>query len=79
MLAMGHGPLVFPPALAKAREQPELVAQLLEQAAKESGGAFTNRRELTGARGGPIQAATQMTTMTPEEFRDIAKQVADEV
>lgn len=33
-----------------------MIAQLLEQAAKESGGAFTNRRELTGAGGGPVQA-----------------------
>ena len=32
-----------------------LAAQLLEQAAKEVGNAYTNRRELTGAGGGPIQ------------------------
>lgn len=56
-----------------------MAAQLLEQAAKEAGGSFTNRRELTGAKGGPIQSTAQSTTMTPEEFRDIAKQVADEV
>lgn len=31
-----------------------LAAQLLEQAAKEVGGAFTNRRELQGPGGGPI-------------------------
>lgn len=67
--------------LIKAEGQGNMVlaAALIEQVAKETGGAFTNRRELTGAKGGPIQAATQTTTMTPEEFRDIAKQVADEV
>lgn len=32
-----------------------LAAQLLEQAAKESGGAFTNRRELSGPDGKPIE------------------------
>jgi hypothetical protein len=56
-----------------------MVAQLLEQAAKEVGGIFTNRRELTGKGGGPIQQATQTVQMTPDEFRAIAKQIADEV
>ena len=32
-----------------------LAASLLEQAAKEIGGAYTNRKELTGAGGGPIE------------------------
>ena len=64
---------------AESSGNASMAAQLLEQAAKESGGSFTNRRELTGAKGGPIQAATQTTTMSPEQFREIAKQVADEV
>ncbi|VFR20235.1 Phage protein [plant metagenome] len=33
-------------------------ASILEQAAKEVGGAFTNRREHTGADGGPIEQRT---------------------
>lgn len=33
------------------------VLTLLEQGAKETGGAFTNRRELTGKGGGPIETA----------------------
>lgn len=33
-------------------------AAVLEQAAKEVGGAFTNRREHTGADGGPIEQRT---------------------
>lgn len=43
--------------LTRAEKQGNMamVSQLLEQAAKESGGAFTNRRELTGKGGGPIQ------------------------
>jgi hypothetical protein len=32
-----------------------MVSSLLKQAAEEMGGAYTNRRELTGAGGGPIK------------------------
>ena len=48
-------------ALARLQETAEkqgniaLAAQLLEQVAKECGDAFTNRRELTGKNGGPVQ------------------------
>ena len=31
-----------------------LAASLLEQAAKEQGGMFTNKREVSGPNGGPI-------------------------
>ncbi|KAA2237685.1 DUF2280 domain-containing protein [Salinarimonas soli] len=41
---------------AEARGNAPLVAELLEQIAKECGDAFTNRRELTGKGGGPIEA-----------------------
>lgn len=44
---------------AKARGNSSMVAQLLEQAAKEVGGAMTNRRELTGKDGGPVQTQTE--------------------
>lgn len=40
-----------------------LAAQLVEQAAKEAGGTFTNRREVTGADGTPV-----MTPMTLADF-----------
>ncbi len=36
-----------------------LTAALLEQAAKECGDMYTNRRELTGKNGGPIQTETR--------------------
>lgn len=39
---------------AQQRGNMALAAALLEQAAKEVGGAFTNRRELGGPAGGPI-------------------------
>lgn len=39
----------------KAGRNSDLGAKLLEQAAREVGGHYTNRRELTGANGGPIQ------------------------
>jgi len=56
-----------------------LATQILEQAAKETGGAFTNRREVTGKGGGPIQQNNTVTNLTPGEFAEIARQVADEV
>lgn len=40
---------------AEAQGNVMLAAALMEQAAKECGGAFTNKRELTGADGKPIQ------------------------
>lgn len=43
-----------------------LAAQLLEQVAKEVGNAFTNRRELTGKNGGPIET-DDVSKLTPEQ------------
>jgi hypothetical protein len=60
---------------AKSRGNSALAAQLLEQAAKELGGAFTNRRELTGQGGGPIQQAN----LTQSEFAEVARRIAAEV
>ncbi|RRA01897.1 DUF2280 domain-containing protein [Burkholderia cepacia] len=59
-------------ALAELRGNLPLMAQLLEQAAKEAGDAFTNRRRLehTGEDGGPI---VNRTVVVDE------KQVADAV
>lgn len=51
-----------------------MVAQLLEQAAKESGGAFTNRRELTGKGGGPLVTAN----VSREELREAVTSVRDQ-
>lgn len=42
-----------------------LTAQLLEQAAKELGNAFTNRKELGGLGGGPVQV-TQVQLVGPD-------------
>ncbi len=45
-----------------------LVAQLMEQAAKEIGGAFTNKREISGPDGKPIRLVS--STMTAKEAQD---------
>ena len=42
-----------------------LAAALLEQAAKEVGGAYTNRRELTGERGKPLSLAPPAVVVYP--------------
>lgn len=63
--------------LSRAAEKAErsgnvaLMAQLLEQAAKEIGGAYTNRRELTGANGKPLLPSTP-TEMTDDQLAGIA-------
>lgn len=43
-------------ALTKGNEQ--LALQALKQAAQDAGGVFTNRRELTGAKGGPVETVS---------------------
>lgn len=48
-------------AAAEDQRNLALAASLLEQAAKEVGDAYTNRRELTGKNGTPLPAAAQIT------------------
>ena len=43
---------------AEARGNMPLAASLMEQAAKEMGDSYSNRREITGANGGPIRTAS---------------------
>lgn len=45
-----------------------LAAQLIEQAAKESGGSFTNRREMTGKNGAPLIPTKSAQEMTDDEL-----------
>lgn len=54
-----------------------LAAQLMEQAAKETGGAYTNKQQLehSGPNGAPIQSAD----MTPGRFRDVARGLLEDV
>lgn len=49
-----------------------VAAQLLEQAAKEIGGAYTNRRELTGKGGGPIETRRNAQDFTDDELAALA-------
>lgn len=59
---------------AETRGNSAMVAALLEQAAKEIGGAFTNRRELTGKGGGPIA----QHNVSPEELAAAVRSVRQE-
>lgn len=58
---------------ADQRGNAAMVTSILEQAAKELGGAFTNRRELTGKGGQPLAMAT--TNVTPEQLREVVESV----
>jgi hypothetical protein len=49
----------------KDRENTVGARASLEQAAKEIGGAFTNKQEFTGAGGGPIGLTVQFVSATP--------------
>lgn len=56
---------------ASERGNASLAAVLLEQAAKEVGGMFTNRRELSGPAGGPIRAES-VHSLSDAELERIA-------
>ncbi len=62
---------------AEGMKNMALAAQLIEQAAKETGGAYTNRQQVehSGPNGGPIQSAD----MTPGRFREVAKGLLEDV
>lgn len=56
---------------ARARGNMVLAAQLIEQAAKEVGGAFTNRRELTGKDGKELPTGPAVVIyQIPDNGRD---------
>lgn len=60
---------------AVAKKNAPLAAQLLEQAAKEVGGAFTNRREHSGPNGAPIPVKGEVVhTMSDADLATIAAQ-----
>lgn len=55
-----------------------LAMKVLEQAAKDVGGQFTNKTELTGAGGGPIQQENTTTVIaTPDQIRDTMRKLDD--
>lgn len=57
---------------AEDRGNMVLAASLLEQAAKEVGDSFTNRRELTGKGGGPVEHKISARDMTDDDLAAIA-------
>ena len=63
-------------AQAESRGNLPLAASLLEQAAKDVGGFYTNRRELTGKDGGPIATLSPFDALSNAELvaavRDLA-------
>ncbi|MEX5438887.1 DUF2280 domain-containing protein [Acinetobacter indicus] len=53
--------------------------KILEQAAKDVGGQFTNKTELTGAGGGPLQSETvTYVTATDEQVRQAIDELESE-
>jgi hypothetical protein len=53
-----------------------LIKEALEQAAKEMGGVYTNRKEVTGKGGGPIETVSGMVPV--EQYLQAREQIKDE-
>ncbi|MDO7219823.1 MULTISPECIES: DUF2280 domain-containing protein [Acinetobacter calcoaceticus/baumannii complex] len=54
------------------------VLKILEQAAKDIGGQFTNRQEITGKDGGPVQTVNSEIPVPVEDYLKARKEVLDE-
>ncbi|MFV5642015.1 DUF2280 domain-containing protein [Acinetobacter pittii] len=52
--------------------------KILEQAAKDIGGQFTNRQEITGKDGGPVQTVNSEVPVPMEEYLKARREVLDE-
>ncbi|OTT66911.1 DUF2280 domain-containing protein [Acinetobacter baumannii] len=52
--------------------------KILEQAAKDIGGQFTNRQEITGKDGGPLQMVNSDVPVPMEEYLKARREVLDE-
>ncbi len=52
--------------------------KILEQAAKDIGGQFTNRQEITGKDGGPVQTVNSDVPVPMEEYLKARREVLDE-
>ncbi|MGC9636111.1 UNVERIFIED_CONTAM: DUF2280 domain-containing protein [Acinetobacter pittii] len=52
--------------------------KILEQAAKDIGGQFTNRQEITGKDGGPVQTVNSEIPVPMEDYLKARREVLDE-
>lgn len=62
----------------KHPDNPVLIPKWAEQAAKEMGGQFTNRQEITGKDGGPVQTVNSDVPVPMEEYLKARREVLDE-
>lgn len=52
--------------------------KILEQAAKDIGGQFTNRQEITGKDGGPVQTVNSEIPVPMEDYLKARREILDE-
>ncbi|MBZ0381127.1 DUF2280 domain-containing protein, partial [Acinetobacter baumannii] len=52
--------------------------KILEQAAKDIGGQFTNRQEITGKDGGPVQTVNSEIPVPMDDYLKARREVLDE-
>lgn len=54
---------------------PMIILDVLDRAAKDMGGVFTNRQEVTGAGGSPLLAeGAAQITLSPDQIKDLSAQ-----
>lgn len=60
-----------------AQNDPDLALKILEQAARDSGGAYSNRREITGKDGAPIEISRplDLSRLSDEELSSLERLV----
>ncbi|MDV7365879.1 DUF2280 domain-containing protein [Acinetobacter baumannii] len=59
-------------------KNPLFSLKILEQAAKDIGGQFTNRQEITGKDGGPVQTVNSEVPVPMEDYLKARREVLDE-
>ena len=73
----GSDPKEFVVAIKKEPNSRGGSASMHEQAAKEMGGAYTNRREVTGADGAPLSPLPNLDGLTTRQLEALLKDASD--
>ncbi len=63
---------------ARKKKNYPLAASLLKQAAEDFGGAYTNKREVTGRDGRPLMPGSALDDLSDEELRQLAAKLAQD-
>lgn len=62
----------------KNKKNPVMAMKILEQSAKELGGQYTNKQEITGKDGNPMQTQTTIVQASPEQINEVLNKAQSE-